>query len=146
MFKTQSLKPLEFIRKYRRNYVNFYNLWRKVGRVPEGVTLRTLAEHPIRQSDLPATLVALLKRYRKEHPKENIRFLKYMRLVDGYPRLVVESEDDSPDEDALLTLSHTVTLNTMDEASVITDLVVATKNRDAGRVQIRRRDEDGRRH
>jgi hypothetical protein len=121
--------PLEFIRRFRRNYVNFHGLWRAAGKAPPGVELRTPSERPIVEDDLPAGLRALLAEHREHDPRGELAYLKYMRTVDGRPVLIVEDESGLPEEDELLTVSHTVTLVTSDRARVVTDLLVARVRR-----------------
>ena len=53
--------------------------------------------------------------------------LKYMRIVNGTPEVVVEDESGLPPDEDLLTLSQTVTLNSCDRLHVITDIFVARK-------------------
>lgn len=95
--------------------------------MPEGTTLETPAQRPLSESDLPPALRELAAGYRKEHAGDEPVLVKYMRIVDGEPELVVEDEADLPPDDELLTLSQTVTLNDADRVHVVTDLFVARR-------------------
>lgn len=117
--------PRELVRRFRDSYVNLHNLWSKESQRPQGVQLRTPQDAPIRESDLPEGVRNLLTDYRRQKPGAKIDLRKYQRLENGNPTFVVEGEDGLPDEDALLSLSQTVTLTTSTDIRVITDIVVA---------------------
>lgn len=118
--------PGELLSRFRASYRNYYKLWTATS-VPDGTVLETPAAHPLGEDDLPDGARRLLAAYREEHPKEKFVFLKYMRIVDGFPEVVIEDESDLPPEEELLTLSQTVTLNTDHHVRVITDIFVARR-------------------
>src|SRR5438309_1151693 len=97
--------PRELVRRFRGNYVNLHTLWTKGPHAPDGVTLRTPQEAPISEADLSAGIRGGLADYRKKHPGARIDFLKYQRVENGQPVLVVEDDTGLPEEDALLSLS-----------------------------------------
>jgi hypothetical protein len=125
--KESPIDPLELIRRFRQNYTNLFKLWKTTGKTPEGVRLYTPQEEPIREDKLPEALQAQLQAYRKANPKQKISLRKYMRTVNGQPKLVIEDESDLPDEGALLTLSQTVTLNSAEAVEIVTELIVAER-------------------
>ena len=123
-----STNPLDFVRKFRSNYVNLHDLWSGDGKqVPEGVTLRDPKRSPIKESSLPEATQALLAEYRKANPGLKIVIVKYMRTVNGVPETVVEDGLELPPEDEFLSLSQTVTLSTRDHIRVVTEIIVARK-------------------
>jgi hypothetical protein len=117
--------PGDLLSRFRASYRNYYKLWTTTESVPDGIVLETPTERPLDENDLPDGVRRLLEAYREEHPKERVVLVKYMRIVDGMPEVVVEDESDLPPEEELLTLSETVTLNTRDHVRVITDIFVA---------------------
>ena len=119
--------PLDLLSRFRATYRNFFALSATSVEVPEGVVVETPATRELTESDLPEGVRQLLETYREAHPDEKIVLLKYMRLVNGEPEVVVEDESGLPPVDELVTLSQTVTLNTSDRVEVITDLFVARK-------------------
>ncbi len=114
------------IRRFRQTYTNYHRLWSATG-VPDGVTLLTPEKARLDESHLPVALAEQLANHRERHPGEEVTLVKRMRLVDGEPELVVEDEQDLPDETRLLTLSQTVTVNTRDTLVVITEIFVARR-------------------
>lgn len=117
--------PREFIRRFRASYINLYRLWTTVEKPPPGTRLASPAQSPIHMEDLPAAVRQLLEEYRAQNPNREISFIKRMRTVNGKPVLVIEDAADLPEEDRLLTVSQTVTLNTRESVQIITDLIVA---------------------
>ena len=123
------VEPKELVRRFRQNYVNAHELRRRVpGALPKA-DLKTRNEKPLRENDLPPGLRALLDDYRKRTPGTRVTLLKYQRLENGEPTTIVEDAAGLPEEDALLTLSETVTLTTSSEVRVVTEIVVATIER-----------------
>jgi hypothetical protein len=119
--------PRDLLSRFRATYRNYFALAAMPAEVPEGVVVETPATRELTESDLPEGVRRLLQTYREKHPDEKIVLLKYMRLVNGKPEVVVEDESGLPPVDELVTLSQTVTLNTSDRVDVITDLFVARK-------------------
>jgi hypothetical protein len=119
--------PAELLLRFRSTYRNVHTLSEGTDAPAAGVTVETPAAHPLGEGDLPEGIRRLLERYRKEHPDEKLELLKYMRVINGAPELVVEDELDLPPAEELMTLSQTVTLNTSEQVHVITDLFVARR-------------------
>lgn len=124
-----AIDSLAVVRAYRENYVNFYLAWEKAMGVPDGVKLLTPAEQPIEALDLPVGLRDAMTQFAEAHPKDPpLTPLKFMRVVDQKPVLVVEDERPLPEEVDLVTFSHTVTTTSADAVSVVVDHLVATRN------------------
>lgn len=126
--QSSSLNPLDFVRQFRKNYVNLHNLWTRRGnKAPEGVTLRDPKQFGLNEKSLPEATRSLLAEYRKAHPGLKMAIVKYMRIVNGTPETVVEDDADLPPENEFLSLSQTVTMNTSDHVRVITEIIIAIK-------------------
>jgi hypothetical protein len=119
--------PHDLLSRFRATYRNYFALSTTPSALPEGVAVETPATRELTESDLPEGVQHLLETYRDAHPDERIVLLKYMRLVNGKPEVLVEDESGLPPVEELVTLSQTVTLNTSDRVDVITDLFVARK-------------------
>jgi hypothetical protein len=115
--------PAEFVRSFRRHFVNFHVLWQKTG-VPPGVRHTTPTETPLRDADLPADLHPLLAEFHKTHPNSQIVWERHMSVVDGKVVNVIEDERELPSDNAIVTVSRTLSLNAEDTARVVTDLFV----------------------
>lgn len=127
-YQNYSLKPLEEIRRFFQTYVNYYILWKKGDATPEGITLTTPEEYPITESSLPEPLKALISEYQSHKPMKQLNFIKYMQSVNGRPELVVEDQDGLPEENEILTVSMTLTINTSDYVKIVTQLFIAKKS------------------
>jgi hypothetical protein len=125
--ESSTSQPADFIRVFRHNYVNLYRRWNQTKSIPEGTSLHTPREEPIREEDLPDGLRTKLQAFRGIFPNKKIELLKYMRLVNGKPVVVIEDESDLPEEEHLLVLSQTLTLNTNDTVDITTDILVARR-------------------
>lgn len=117
--------PLDFIRTFRQNAVNFHNLWQKTG-VPPGVQLTTPSQTPITDAQLPPEVLAQVNDYRKSHPNAKVTWNRHMQVVDGALKVVVEDGSALPSETALLTVSRTISINTSDTAHMVTDVFVGS--------------------
>ncbi len=134
-----AIDPRDLIRRFRASYLNLYNLWMKVGEIPKGARLQSPKSTKIDPALDTLAIQALLDQYRKEHPDTTVTFYKFARTVDGNALDVVEDSTGLPEEDRLLTVSHTVTLLAIDAAHVITDVYVARLGRlDENPVHVRR--------
>jgi hypothetical protein len=115
--------PFEFIQSFRRRFVNLHLLWKTTG-VPPSVRHTTPTETPITDAELPQELGALIAQYRNTHPDAQISWERHMRAVDGKVVSVVEDERELPSDDAIISVSRTISLNTRDTASIVMDLFV----------------------
>lgn len=118
------LSPLDFVRRFRQNAVNYHNLWKQTG-VPPGIQHTTPSQTPITDAQLPADVLALVNDYRKSHSNAKVTWEKWMQVVDGNLKVEVEDEREVPAETALLTVSRTISINTSDTYNVVTDLFIA---------------------
>jgi hypothetical protein len=119
--------PVDLLLRFRAGYRNYHTLVANADELPKDVVVETPATRPLDEQELPEALRRLLEDYRKEHPDEKLELLKYMRLVNGAPELVVEDDLDLPPPEELMTLSQTVTLNTSETVHVVTDIFVARR-------------------
>ena len=119
--------PVDLLSRFRASYRNYRTLFANTDARPDGVVLETPATHPLTADQLPESLRRLLETYRADHPGEKLELLKYMRLLNGAPELVVEDDLDLPPSAELVTLSQTVTLNSSERVHVVTDLFVARR-------------------
>jgi hypothetical protein len=115
----------ELIRRFRATYRNLYRLWRGAASRPASAALHTPQERPLTVSELPDQVRRLVAEHQKQHPDRRLTFIKHLRTENGKPVLVVEDDSDLPLENAILTTSQTVTLNTAETLRVITDVFVA---------------------
>lgn len=113
-----------FIERFRANYLNLHNLWTAGGDRPQDAELLDPKTHPIEESDLPEDVRRRLAEWQRRHPQLRVEFYKFMRLVDGRPVQVIEDERGLPPIDELFTMSRTLTLNTSEESSVLTEVWV----------------------
>lgn len=123
--REQALDPAELLSRFRRSYRNYYSLWTETGQVPEGVTLVTPEKFGLGVERMPEGARRALEAYQEQNGR--VTLLKYLRIVDGEPELVVEDETELPPEEQLVTVSETVTLNSADQVHVVTDLFVARR-------------------
>jgi hypothetical protein len=119
--------PGELLSRFRATYRNYSALRQAPDALPEGAVVASPTEQPLGEEQLPDALRDLLETYRREHPKERVTLLKYIRFVNGTPETIVEDESGLPPDDELITLSQTVTLNTRDVVEVVTDLFVGRR-------------------
>jgi hypothetical protein len=121
----ETVNPRDLVRQFRESYLNVHEVKKRVPSAFAKAEIHSPRQKPIKESDLPQALRELLREHRQAHPGQKVAFLKYQRLVNGEPVLVIEDETGLPDEDQLLTLSQTITLTTSQDAHVVTDVVVA---------------------
>lgn len=119
--------PVDLLNRFRASYRNYHTLLANADTPPMDVVVETPAAHPLDETELPEGIRRLLQTYREDHPDEKLELLKYMRLVNGAPELVLEDDLDLPPSEELVTLSQTVTLNTSERVHVVTDLFVARR-------------------
>ncbi len=119
--------PVDLLNRFRASYRNYHTLVASTDEPSPDIAVETPASHPFGEGQLPEGIRRLVETYRVDHPDEKIELLKYMRLVNGAPELVVEDDLDLPPTEELVTLSQTVTLNTSECVHVVTDLFVARR-------------------
>jgi hypothetical protein len=121
------MDPGPFVRQYRSNYVNLHALWTHVTGVPEGAELRSPADRPLQEADLPEPIRRLLQAFREAHPGVDLTLEKYQRLVNGRPTVVVEDDSDLPAEEELVVFSNTTSTTASDVLEVVSDVLVARR-------------------
>ncbi len=122
-----ALDPVEMVRDFRANYVNFSLLRGEDARILEGVEIVRPEHQPIEALPLPEDLLAIIK----DHGERSLQLtlLKYMRIENGKPVFIVEDERDLPDERSLVSFSHTVTVTRIDAVEIVTHLVIGDERR-----------------
>lgn len=115
--------PAELLARFRRSYRNYRQLWTAPGHAPEGVTLATPEERPLKIGELPEGIRRLLD----AESRKRLTLVKHLRVVDGEPDLLVEDGSDLPPDEELVTLSQTVTLNSAEQVRIVTDIFVARR-------------------
>jgi hypothetical protein len=122
-----TLDPGTMMRTYRDTYVNLRHLLLQSTGVPARTKLATPAEQPIEALELPAALQEAITAYQAAHPEAALLTpIKYMKVVQGSPELVIEDDTPLPAETALVTFSHTVTTLSATVADIVTHQLVAT--------------------
>jgi len=121
-----AIDPAAEIRDYRNNYVNISTL-AKTTDMPKSMSLLSPGQQSIMSLDLPADLRAAMAAFEKTNPDgRTITAVKYMRITNGSPDIVVEDESPLPNENDLVTFSQTVSALSAKSVSVVTHQVVAT--------------------
>jgi hypothetical protein len=123
--RQDEVNPRAMVRQFRESYLNVHEVKERVPDAFPKAEVHTPKQKPIKENELSQGVRDLLREYRQRQPGRKITLLKYQRLENGEPVLVVEDETGLPSEDELLTLSQTVTLTTAEDVRVITELVVA---------------------
>lgn len=113
-------EPEELLRQFRRSFTDL--------RRASGASVYTPAEYPLSEDSLPQSLHDLLAEYRRSFPEIRLTIVKYARFVNGDPRLVVDDDTGLPPDPHLMTISHTVTLNSFETVRVVTDLYVLRRD------------------
>ena len=120
------LDPAATIRNYRQNYVNIRRLIMNATDAPADIVLATPADKPIMDLDLPEGLRQAISDFQtKNLGGKPFQAVKYMRLTNGAPDIVIEDDDPLPPEDALVTFSYTVSAVSSTSASIVTHQLVA---------------------
>lgn len=111
--------PRIFLRRFHQNYVNFARLWGRLARVPDGVVLRSPAEAPIHVDHTPDPSIAALG--------DDIRFVKFMRSINGKPAIVVEDDSDLPPLERMVVVTRTTSVVTAEAYRVVSDVYVGVR-------------------
>ena len=95
--------------------------------MPTTLSLVSPTQQSILKLDLPQALTDAMALFEKNNPDgRTLTPVKYMRVTNGSPDLVVEDDSPLPDENDLVTFSHTVSAISIKSASVVTHQLVAT--------------------
>jgi len=116
--------PRVFLRRFHQHYVNFARLWKRFG-APDGVVLRDPATQPI----APPSAAAIAAAFDAvlEERGADVRFVKYMRSVNGKPSVVVEDESDLPPVETIVVVTLTTSVVTAIAHRVVTDVYVGKR-------------------
>jgi hypothetical protein len=121
-----AIDPAAQIRDYRTNYVNISGL-AKTTSMPASMTLMTPSQQSIMKLDLPAALGDAMALFQKNNPDGRaLTAVKYMRITNGSPDIVIEDDSPLPEENDIVTFSHTVSALSINSVSVVTHQLVAT--------------------
>jgi hypothetical protein len=122
-----AIDPAAQIRDYRNNYVNISSLVKQSKDAPTNLSLITPGEQPILNLDLPAALRQAMADFQATNPDGRpLTPVKYMKVVNGKPEIIVEDDNPLPAEEDLVTFSHTLTAVSLKSASIVTHQLVAT--------------------
>jgi hypothetical protein len=114
------------IRDFRNNYVNFNGLAKNKA-LPAVTSLLSPSQQAILDVGLPPALLDAMAEFQKNNAGGRaLTPVKYMKIVDGVPVLVIEDESPLPAEEDIATFSHTVTSLSLGSAKVVTHNLVAT--------------------
>ena len=121
-----AIDPAAQIRDYRNNYVNISSL-AKTTAMPTSMSLMDPAQQPIVNLDLPVALRDAMATFEKTNADgRRLTAVKYMRITNGSPDLVVEDESPLPEENDIVTFSQTVSAVSVKSVNVVTHQLVAT--------------------
>ena len=116
----------EFLRQFRSSYAG--SLAQAAG-PQHGAKVMDPRAQPIESLQLPADMHAALATFKAAHPDESLVLEKYMMLANGAPKLVVEDQRSLPQEDDLVTLSHTTSIASSDGLTIETHLAIGRRVR-----------------
>jgi hypothetical protein len=127
ILNTPPIDPVATINDFQSSYVNISTLLAQGTGVPAGVNLASPQNQPILNLDLPADLRAAITAFQNSNPQAgSLTALKYMRTTNGNPDLVVEDDSPLPDQNNLVTFSHTVSTLWVNSVNIVTHQIVAT--------------------
>ena len=126
-----AIDPAAQIRDYRSNYVNISSLVQQSKDAPTNLSLMTPDQQPIQNLDLPDALRQAMADFQANNPDGRpLTPVKYMKIVNGSPQILVEDDSPLPAEEDLVTFSHTLTAISLKSASIVTHQLVATLSSD----------------
>ena len=114
------------VRDFRDHYVNFNGL-AKTTVLPASISLQSPSQKSIMDVGLPAALLDVMAEFQKTTGAGRpLTPVKYMRIINGVPDLIIEDDSPLPAEEDIATFSHTVTSLSLGSAKVVTHNLVAT--------------------
>ncbi len=129
-----AIDPAAQIRSYRNNYVNINTLAQSTA-TPASMSLMTPSQQPIMDLALPAALRDAMAEFEKNNPDgRRLTAVKYMRITNGSPDIVIEDDSPLPAENDIVTFSHTVSALSVNSAKIVTHQLVATLASAAGEI------------
>jgi hypothetical protein len=121
------IDPVTTINDFQSNYVNISTLLQQGTGVPPGVKLLSPQDQPILNLELPADLRDAITAFQNSNPQAaSLTAVKYMRTTNGNPDLVVEDDTPLPDQNNLVTFSHTVSTISVNSVNIVSHQIVAT--------------------
>jgi hypothetical protein len=128
-----ALDPAAQIRDYRNNYINISSLVKQSKDSPTNLSLITPSQQPILNLDLPAALRQAMADFQANNPDGRpLTPVKYMKIVNGKPEIIIEDDTPLPAEEDLVTFSHTLSALSVKSAGIVTHQLVATLASDKG--------------
>jgi hypothetical protein len=122
-----TIDPAAQIRDYRNNYVNISSLVKQSKDAPTNLSLMSPDQQPIQNLDLPAALRQGMADFQAGNPDGRpLTPVKYMKIVNGSPEVIIEDDNPLPAEEDLVTFSYTLTAVSLKSASIVTHQLVAT--------------------
>ena len=121
-----AIDPAAQIRDYRNNYVNI-NTLAKTTAMPASMSLMSTSQQSIMNLDLPVALREAMALFeQKNRDGRRLTAVKYMRITNGSPDIVIEDDSPLPAENDIVTFSHTVSAVSINSANIVTHQLVAT--------------------
>jgi len=100
---------------------------------PTNLSLILPSQQPILNLDLPAALRQAMADFQANNPDGRpLTAVKYMKIVNGKPEIIIEDDNPLPAEEDLVTFSHTLSALSIKSASIVTHQLVATLASDKG--------------
>jgi len=121
------IDPVTTVNDFHNSYVNISTLLQQGTGVPPGVKLLTPQDQPILDLDLPTDLRNAITAFQSSNPQaKSLTAIKYMRTTNGNLDIVIEDERPLPDQNNLVTFSHTVSTVSISSVNMVTHQIVAT--------------------
>ena len=121
-----AIDPAAQIRDYRNNYVNITTLATTTA-MPASMSLMSPSQQSIMKLDLPTALRDAMAQFENNNPDgRKLTAVKYMRITNGSPDIVIEDDSPLPAENDMVTFSHTVSALSINSVSIVTHQLVAT--------------------
>lgn len=132
-----AIDPVEYVRSMRENYVSIGNLLTQTqtaGKLAEETSIRAPQEQPIAELPLPTGLREEMAAFQRDYQVASLTPVKYMRMVNGVPDLVIEDDAPLPEEQDLVTFSYTTSTVSLKAVKIVSHQVVATLAAVGGRL------------
>jgi hypothetical protein len=119
--------PLPFLRSAREQLVDFRQLETAMAALPPDVTAAPAAPAATFDEAMSPGLRVAVDDYRERHPDVELRLLRYTRVVDGQPDLVLDAGEEPPSEDALVHLTCAVSAADTSGLHVVAEVLIAAR-------------------
>lgn len=114
--------PLPFLRSAREQLTGFALLTEQLA--PEGALRGGVGEKAFREAMSPG-LRAVVADYRESHRDRRLSLVRYTRSVDGRVDLILDAEQQAPDEDRLVHLTSATSAADRTGLHVVAEVLVA---------------------